>query len=135
MNTRNIITLLLTTTISCTKTLNKDPKYEILSSAELPVNILDHPDNFFVKDADYNPSLFGKFTASLQQAATLESQLRSKKLLKLRSGCPPREVKSWWNPTEDALSFSYMTTINSPVNIIISSGNEKKEVYIWVSSP
>lgn len=135
MKCRIIIGINLVGVLSCTKDLNKDPKSEILSAAELPANILDQPDEFFIKNADYNPSLFGKFTANLQQAASLESQLRGKKLLKMRPGSPSCEVKSWWSPSKDALIFNYMSKTNAPVNVIISSGDENKEVYIWISSP
>lgn len=120
---------------ACSKNAVKNPTPEILSEAELFAKSIGQPDESFVRNANYNPSMFAKFSVSAQQAAELESQLNGKKLINLRRSSSPRDFVSWWLPSRGAVEYTYMTSANAPVNVVISSDEKGKTVFIWWSSP
>lgn len=130
----------LTICLSCTKGRSVAAGSEVKadqarSASELLLPGVGEPDEFFIRNPEFNPSWFAKFVLTPQQAANLEAELRKKDTVKIRRNTSPAAIVSWWTPKKGALEFTYMTTTNALINVIISPGRDKVEVFIWWSSP
>ena len=112
------------------------PKEKRVSvDTEMPMNFLNEPDKFHVKNPEYNPSWFAKFTLTQKQRSELVKILEEKNLVEMRRSSSPTTSVSWWETRKGSSEYTYLTTYNAPVNVVISSNDKDEEVYIWWSSP
>jgi hypothetical protein len=128
--------------ISCSEKnmSNSDPNErgsmdQIRKDTELLIAGAVTPKQFAIKNPEYNPRWFAKLAIDKSDVPSFEKELRSKRLLNMTRSSPPSQSVDWWTPSNDADKYTFMTSVNAPVTVILSPTETNVEIFIWWSSP
>lgn len=130
-----IVLILAISLGSCGERDTRSPAEKILTLSELSMSPLVQPSEFFVVRPNFDPRMFAKFSLDKQQAKDLEDLVNGKQRVKIGRSKPPSFYVSWWKPSEGAFDYTYRTSRNGLVNVVISSSEDGKEALIWWASP